>query len=84
MLNNLKYILYGILIFFATRCFAAGLDEDTKLLLSGDLAASSESTTDGSLEIMDATGTHIVTQADHAAITQCIAHHQHTDDEGRA
>jgi hypothetical protein len=61
-----KWLFLFLLI--PSLCFAQGLDSDTKLLLHGDLTVESESTTDGSLEVLDSVGSHVITQNGDAAL----------------
>ena len=57
-----------LFLFISTLCFAQGLDSNTKLLFQGDLDIDSETTTDASLEVLDSTGGHVVTQNNDAVL----------------
>ena len=66
----MKRILTILFILFATNVYGQGLDANTVLLMSGDNDhETGASTKDGSLEIMDLSGGHIITQVGDATLS---------------
>ena len=68
-----KFLITLFFIFIARCAYSQGLDANTVLLMSGDNDHETDaSTKDGSLEIMDSAGRHIITQVGDTTIQTSV------------